>query len=216
MPRGVFMRLSKLIAISAFVVFFVSAVFAAAGDSAAPPILPKQFGGWQMQGSPQPSKDAAVADPTNAALLKEYGFKDFESATYKSDDGRTLKVRAARFADASGAFGAYTFYLQSGMAREEIGDQGASADRRVLFYRGHVVVDAVFNELSVMSAASLRELGGSTAAAWRQCREPAADSRLHAASRIPGEYGKIRRRTSRPECDRVPDSCQSHRFQHQP
>ena len=108
----------------------------------------------------QPSKDAAVADPSNAALLKEYGFKDFESATYKSDDGRTLKIRAARFADASGAFGAYTFYLQSGMAREEIGDQGASADRRVLFYRGHVVVDAVFNELSVMSAASLRELAG--------------------------------------------------------
>ena len=98
--------------------------------------------------------------PSNAALLKEFGFRDFESATYKSDDGRTLKVRAARFADASGAFGAYTFYLQSGMAREEIGDQGASADRRVLFYRGHVVVDAVFNELSVMSAASLRELAG--------------------------------------------------------
>ena len=160
MPCGVFMRLSKSVAIFAFVVLFVSAVFAAAGDSTVPPILPKQFGGWQIQGPAQPSNDAAVADPTNAALLKEFGFRDFESATYKSDDGRTLKVRAARFADASGAFGAYTFYRQSGMAREEIGDQGASADRRVLFYRGHVVVDAVFNELSVMSAASLRELAG--------------------------------------------------------
>ena len=160
MSRGVFMRLSKSLATFAVVVLFESVVFAAAGDSTVPPILPKQFAGWQMQGAAQPSNDAALADPTNAALLKEYGFKDFESATYKSDDGRTLKVRAARFADASGAFGAYTLYLQPGMAREEIGDQGASADRRVLFYRGHIVVDAVFNELSVMSAASLRELAG--------------------------------------------------------
>ena len=125
-----------------------------------PPILPKQFAGWQIQGAAQASKDAAAADPTNAALLKEYGFTDFEAATYKSDDGRTLKIRAARFADASGAFGAYTFYLQPEMAREEIGDQGASLDQRVLFYRGHILVDAVFSQVSVMSAAGLRELAG--------------------------------------------------------
>jgi hypothetical protein len=157
--RGVSMPFSKSVLIFVFLVLFETAVFAAAPDSAAP-ILPDQFAGWQKQGASQPSKNASVADPTNAALLKEYGFKDFESAIYKSDDGRTLKVRAARFADASGAFGAYTLYLQPGMAREQIGDQGASADRRVLFYRGHIVVDAVFNELSVMSAASLRELAG--------------------------------------------------------
>jgi len=129
-------------------------------DSLTPPILPKQFAGWQIQGATQASKDAAAADPTNAALLKEYGFTDFEAATYKSDDGRTLKLRAARFADASGAFGAYTFYLQPEMAREEIGDQGASLNQRVLFYRGHIVVEAVFSQLSVMSAAGLRELAG--------------------------------------------------------
>jgi len=100
------------------------------------------------------------ADPTNAALLKEYGFTDFESATYKSDDGRTLKIRAARFADASGAFGAFTFYLQPEMASEEIGERGVSFGQRVLFFRGHILVDAVFSQLSVMSAAGLRELAG--------------------------------------------------------
>jgi hypothetical protein len=129
-------------------------------DTPAPPILPKQFAGWQIQGAVQASKDAAAADPTNAALLKEYGLTDFESATYKSEDGRTLKIRAARFTDASGAFGAYSFYLQPEMAREEIGDQGASLNQRVLFYRGHIVVEAVFSKLSVMSAAGLRELAG--------------------------------------------------------
>jgi len=71
-----------------------------------------------------------------------------------------LKIRAARFADASGAFGAYLFYVQPAMAREDIGDQGASAEPRVLFYRGHILVEAVFSKVSLMSPANLRELAG--------------------------------------------------------
>ena len=117
-----------------------------------------------MQGSAQTSPSPAVADPTNAAILQEYRFSDFASATYKDDDGSTLKIRAARFADASGAFGAYTFYLQQEMSKEQIGDQGASlmsgAGQRVLFYRGHILVDALFSQQSSMSAAELRELAG--------------------------------------------------------
>src|SRR5258708_6100716 len=126
----------------------------------APALLPQQFGGWQMQGSLQTSTDPAAADPTNAAVLKEYRFSALASSTYTRDDGRTLKIRAARFADASGAFGAYTFYLQPGMAKEQIGDQAASVGQRVLFYRGHVLVDAQFSEQSAMSVAQLRELAG--------------------------------------------------------
>ncbi|HUO27119.1 MAG TPA: DUF6599 family protein [Candidatus Aquilonibacter sp.] len=123
-------------------------------------ILPTQFAGWQMQGVAQFSQNPAAADPANAAVLQEYGFNGLEKATYTRDDGRTLKIRAARFADASGAFGAYTFYLDPQMAREEIGDQGASLGPRILFYRGQIVVDAVFSQLTVMSAAELRELAG--------------------------------------------------------
>jgi hypothetical protein len=156
------MRSSRFVVMLAIVICFADVVFAAepGAPASAPPILPKQFAGWEMQGAAQASKDAATADPTNAGLLKEYGFTDVEAAIFKSDDGRTLKIRAARFTDASGAFGAYSFYLQPGMAREEIGDQGASLNLRVLFYRGHIVVDAVFSQLSVMSAAGLRELAG--------------------------------------------------------
>jgi hypothetical protein len=131
-----------------------------AASTEAPAILPQQFAGWQMQGSAQTSTNAAVADPTNAAVLKEYRFTDFASSTYTRDDGRTLKIRAARFADASGAFGAYTFYLQPEMNREEIGDQGSSLGPRVLFYRGYVLVDAQFSKESPMSASELRELAG--------------------------------------------------------
>jgi hypothetical protein len=127
----------------------------------APAALPQQFGGWEMQGAAQTSTDPAAADPTNAAVLKEYRFSDVAWCTYTRDDGRTLKIRAARFADASGAFGAYTFYLQPGMATErEIGDQAASQGKRVLFYRGHVLVDAQFSEESAMSVAQLKELAG--------------------------------------------------------
>ena len=113
-----------------------------------------------MQGSPELSKDPATADPTNARVLKEYRFSDFASSTYTRDDGRTLRIRAARFADASGAFGAYTFYLQPAMNKEQIGDQGASLGQRVLFYRGHVLLDAQFSKESAMSGAELRELAG--------------------------------------------------------
>ena len=113
-----------------------------------------------MQGAAVTSKDPAAADPTNAAILREYGFTDFASSTYTRDDGRTLKIRAARFADASGAFGAYTFYLQPEMNKEEIGDQGSSLRQRVLFYRGHVLVDAQFSQQSGMSGGELRELAG--------------------------------------------------------
>ncbi len=113
-----------------------------------------------MQGNPQTSSDPAVADSTNARVLKEYRFNDLASATYSRDDGRTLKIRAARFADASGAFGAYTFYLRPDMNKERIGDQGSSSGNRVLFYRGHVLVDAQFSEETPMSGAELRELAG--------------------------------------------------------
>jgi hypothetical protein len=121
-------------------------------------LLPKDFGGWQLQGGAQTSQDAAAADPTNPAILKEYGFADFSSGTYTRDDGRKLTLRAARFADASGAYGAFTFYKQPEMLNEKIGDQASSLNNRVLFYRGNVLIDAVFDKLSAMSAAELREL----------------------------------------------------------
>jgi hypothetical protein len=151
---------SKPLTVLAGAICLAASALAASPNSGSPPILPRQFADWQIQGAPEISSDASAADRANAALLKEYGFTDFASATYKSDDGRTLQIRAARFADASGGFGAYTLYLEPQMVREEIGDQGASFNQRVLFYRGHIVVDALFSQMSVMSAASLRELAG--------------------------------------------------------
>src|SRR5271167_1921696 len=150
------MKLSKISAV-VLVISLAGAVWA--GETApAGSILPKQFGGWQISGSSRTSTDPAIADPVNAAVLKEYGFTGFESATYTRDDGRKLTLKAARFADASGAYGAYTYYKTPTMLIEKIGDGAASLNERVLFYRGNILVDAVFQKLSAMSAAELREL----------------------------------------------------------
>jgi hypothetical protein len=67
-------------------------------------------------------------------------------------------VRAIRFDDATGAYGAYTFYRQSGMPKEEIGQGGASNNNRVLFWTGNTIVDATFDHVTSMSASELREL----------------------------------------------------------
>jgi hypothetical protein len=123
-------------------------------------MLPQEFGGWQISGAPQASTNPASADPVNAVVLKEYGFSDFETASYTRDDGRKLTLKAARFDDASGAYGAFTFYKTPEMLIEKIGDSGASLNERVLFYRGNILIDAVFQRLSAMSAAELRELAG--------------------------------------------------------
>jgi hypothetical protein len=151
------MKLAKQISV---LVLAVSLAGLALANEAAPSasVLPKQFGGWQIAGASRTSDDPAIADPVNAAVLKEYGFTGFESATYTRDDGRKLTLKAAHFTDASGAYGAYTYYKTPEMLSEQIGDGAASMNERVLFYRGNIVVDAVFQKLSAMSAAELREL----------------------------------------------------------
>ena len=151
------MRVHKFVPVLCLQLAAATACFAA-GTATPPSILPKAFGGWHLTAAAQTSSYSESADPTNAALLKEYGFKDFEGGTYTRTDGRKLKIKAARFEDASGAYGAFTFYKMPQMLNERIGDQGASLNERVLFYRGNILVDAVFQQLSAMSAAELREL----------------------------------------------------------
>jgi hypothetical protein len=152
------MKLPKLITVPIILAISMAGFAWASQATPSASILPKQFGGWQMAGSSRSSDDPAIADPVNAAVLKEYGFTGFESGTYSRDDGRKLALKAARFADASGAYGAYTYYKTREMLSEQIGDGAASMNERVLFYRGNIVVDAVFQKLSAMSAAELREL----------------------------------------------------------
>src|SRR5436305_15281500 len=104
------------------VVFFILSISILASATAGPqPLLPKNFAGWEKTAS-QVSSDPAKADASNAGLLKEYGFTGGETATYTRDDEK-LHLRAARFTDATGALGIYSFYLKPEMADQKIGDR---------------------------------------------------------------------------------------------
>ena len=128
-----------------------------AADSTA--LLPKAFAGWTETAS-QATNNASKADAAYPAVLSEYGFANSETATYTRDDGRKLTIKAARFKDATGAYGAFTFYRQPQMKVEEIGTKAASENNRILFFRSNVLVDATFDHVTAMSAAELRELAG--------------------------------------------------------
>ena len=151
---------------------------------------------------------AAKADAAYPAVLKEYGFADSETVTYTRADGRKLTVKAARFNDATGAYGAFTFYRQPAMKTERIGTKAASANQRILFFRDNVLVDANFDRLTEMSAAELRELAGMLPAAKGCGRQLAEPSGILAEERCCGKLGQIysrpagvagrRRRRSRP------------------
>ena len=123
-------------------------------------VLPSAFAGWEVKGAVARSDDPAAADAANAPVLKEYGFQRLEKAAYTRDDGRNLVIKAAVFEDASGAYGAFTYYYSADMGEETIGGQAAFLNNRVLFHQGNVLVDAVFDRMSVMSAAQLRVLAG--------------------------------------------------------
>lgn len=120
-------------------------------------LLPDVFDGWVTTGPSKVVTDAAQADPANAEALKEYGFNAALLANYKRE-GDTLSMRALRFEDASGAYGAYTYYRQNGWPKEEIGAGAASDNNRVLFWKGTTVVDATYSRIGPTTAGELREI----------------------------------------------------------
>jgi hypothetical protein len=121
------------------------------------PLLPDVFDGWVEAGQPTRFTDAAQADPANAAALREYGFRYGMVANYKRD-GDTLTLRALRFMDVSGSYGAYSYYRPNNWAKADIGAGAASDKDRVLFWKGDTVVDAKFSHVEPMSAGALREI----------------------------------------------------------
>jgi hypothetical protein len=120
------------------------------------PLLPTQFSGWTKAES-SVFTDAVKADQPNAELLKEYGFQRMERAVY-AREGRKLTIKAVAFEDATGAYGAFVYYRQPEMQASNLGQEGASANEHVLFYRSNLLVDAVFEKVTAMSAAEMRSL----------------------------------------------------------
>lgn len=129
-----------------------AATFAQSPDS----LLPKAFSGWQ-KGASKVSTNASAADAATAAALKEYGFKESEEATY-TRDGRKITLRALRFQDGTGGFGAFTYYREPGMAREDLCDNTASAREHIVVHCADIVLDAHWDRVTAMTMAELRAL----------------------------------------------------------
>ncbi len=147
-------------ALSASVLLFpllLSPALAEPPTQTAPPFLPSDFAGWSLTAPAQESAAPEAADAANAGVLKEYGFQQLATAHYANGDNK-LNVRAIRFSDASGAYGAFTFYRRPGSIEEQIGRTAAWDGTHVLFWNGATLVDATIDKVTPMTPAELREL----------------------------------------------------------
>ena len=133
---------------------FVASALAFAAPAPSPPLLPQSFAGWTLI----PRKDAPPApSQADTAVLQEYGLAEHESAIYGNGNSSVF-VRGWQFKDATGAFGAFTFYRQPGMRVENIGREGASSSGHYVFWAGTTVVDAIFTRASADEETALAAL----------------------------------------------------------
>jgi uncharacterized protein DUF6599 len=121
-------------------------------QSAPTSALPADFAGFHK--SPQKTSAAAPAD---TKILQEYGLKSSETANYQRSD-RNLKITAYTFPDATGAYGAFTYFRTPSMAKEDFCDDAASDGNHVLFRCTNVLLDINLDQVTAMTPAEMREL----------------------------------------------------------
>ena len=122
-----------------------------------PPLLPSSFAKWTAAVPPQAGTDSAIADPANSAVLKEYGLKDFATAEYTHGASK-LNIKAMRFVDATGAYGAFTFYRKAATHPADIGKEAAADSAEVVFWSGTTLVDATSPHVDAEERAALKSL----------------------------------------------------------
>lgn len=145
--------------------FLVLAATCAFAQSAAPDrknsdvpikLLPTGFSGWVEQGVPTTGTTPATLDASHADALTEYGLKEFAESDYRHGASEA-HLRVMRFVDATGAYGAFTFYRKPDMQPRAVGNEGAGDAREVVFWSGATLVDATFTP-SAPPEASLQAL----------------------------------------------------------
>lgn len=120
-------------------------------------LLPNSFARWTQQSPARTGTAPADLDAANADLLSEYGLKDFAEADYHRVAGK-MDIRAMRFVDATGAYGAFTFYRKPQMKPLTIGKGAAGDSHEIVFWTGTTVVDAMFPAEPAGTASSLQTL----------------------------------------------------------
>lgn len=121
-------------------VFLFSTLALAAPPANQQPMLPipQSFAGWTTTGP-----NSQTPAPADAPVLQEFGLAQFAAADYASGANR-VAVKAWQFKDATGAYGAFTYFRQPQMKPEKIGHDAAAAGDHHVFWDGTTVVDAEF------------------------------------------------------------------------
>ena len=111
--------------------------------------LPQTFSGWRIDAqSVKISRDPAVADVTDAPVLKEDGFTDRKLPPTAATAAK-CRSRPRDSTMPPGAFGAFTYYVQPQMQVEKDRRRGASSNTRVSFLPGgNILVDVSLEHLS--------------------------------------------------------------------
>ena len=84
-------------------------------------LLPEVFAGWVAASAPKKTDRRRPGRPCQRGGSQGVRLYRRRAGPTTSASGETLSLRALRFHDASGAYGAYSFYRQNGWPKEEIG-----------------------------------------------------------------------------------------------
>lgn len=143
----------------AFALLFLGALLPPIASAAADhqPILPKTFGGWNLE-APREASGAALAGVLgdDFAVLVESGLISAELGTYSRRSAAapaTMEARLYRFRDSSGAYAAYTFLRTPDMSSSDLTEKSVVGRNRILAAVGNLLLD-----LSAPGAASLSDL----------------------------------------------------------
>lgn len=146
-----------MVRIPALSVLFVASLALAAPQQHAPG-LPHAFANWTETSPPTSQPVASTSGRgADAAVLEEYGLRESTTATYASG-ANTATVQALQFGDATGAYGAFTFFRQPQMRPEDIGRAGSAAGGHFLVWTGVTVLDAQFSHPAVSERGALQAL----------------------------------------------------------
>jgi len=145
--------------LAAFLLFLPLTVNARAWGSPPSPALP-EFAGWQKVQSATLDRSGWGLPATDVPVMTEFGLQSLERDTYQRQD-RKIQVEGYRFADAGGAYGAFTYYRPDNYSVFDLAqphDQAASGDTHILFTRGDWLIRVTMDELTAMTASEMREL----------------------------------------------------------
>ncbi len=120
-------------------------------------LLPDHFGEWRVSG-PGDNSLALTADVANELIVSRRDVKKYAA------EGNAATVSAVEFADATGAYSAFTLLrtpeMRACAAGNSLGTDCAVTAGRLLFWQGDTLVSIAPSGLKAVSASSFNELVG--------------------------------------------------------